>query len=94
MTDHAGEARRILGLVGDSIRDAVAAGDMPMELMAAFNSNLSRDIRAAQVHATLALTREQRTGNLIGFLAVLDARGTTPALRDRIEGMIQQELGL
>ncbi|MDM8086333.1 hypothetical protein QUV83_16280, partial [Cellulomonas cellasea] len=39
----------------------------------------------AQVHATLTLATEQRTANLIAYLAIAQGRPTADRLRDDIE---------
>ncbi len=47
-----------------------------------------RGLARAQVHATLALAHEQRTANLIAYLALAQGRPTAERLRDNIEARL------
>lgn len=67
MTDHRHEALSKLATVEEIVASAKEAGDIRIDVLQAINGNIAREVAIAQVHATLALTEQQRIANLLTF---------------------------
>lgn len=64
--DHVAEAAGRLRAVA-SVVEEVGDRQVVPDVLSVWNANVSRELKAAQVHATLALVEQQRIANLISL---------------------------